>query len=363
MTKSDGAASELHLCNNLRHLFFALADVLGRGVPARVIYLEDDAELSNDMKARLARVCPGVTMTFTMDAEQIALFANLPRITPEILRRNLRLDLTRALRWALPLLQGQRFDVGYVYHPGLFTAKPVAGTCAHVVMRESGLNNYVTLAVPPFKAIIRRLAGLPAHEQIWGEEPWINAIEVTQPDRLPAAIRHKARALSFATLLARLNVAQRDMLAGVFVSKIPLLETDKRRALLLTQPLEVVGLCTRPQKIDIYTQIAAALQAEGYVVYLKHHPAEQSYALSGTTLLQMDVPIEVWPLLQLPRFDLAVALCSASLSEGPSLFADRIVQLMAANAFHPEGVSLWCDDLPAGLSVLGDKAADHAIPM
>lgn len=351
------AADELHLCNNLRHLMFALADILGRSAQARIVYLEDDAPLSASFKNRLQAACPDFDILYTTDAAQIAEFGGL-RLTG-VLRRNIRIDpargLTRATRWRLPILAGQRFRTGYIYHPGLFTAKPASVSCDHVVMRESGLNNYVTFNVPWPKALIRALCGLAPFRQVWGEENWLDVIEVSRPENLPVAVRAKGKQLTFEQLLGKLDKNQAATLGLVFVPSPPVLERrPARRAVLLTQPLDEIGLCSTAAKHAIYQQIVTVLGGQGYEIHVKYHPTEQPYPLKGCAAFEVNFPIELWTVLGLPRFNLAVALCSASLTEGEALVATKVVQLLTPATFNEPGLTHWRAMLPAALDVLAD---------
>lgn len=357
--------SELHLCNNRRQLLFALADVLGRRVRARVLYLEDNAPLGEVLRHGLDELAPDIEISVTTDAAEIAHFATLPAWMPGLLRRNLRLGgragLMRANSWRLPILGDADFGLGYVYHPGFFASKPVAGSCARVVMRESGLNNYVSRPVPLTKAVLRALSGLPARRQTWGEEPWIDVVEVARPDLLPAILRKKARRLTFAQVLNRLP---EDALARLRLLFAPGFDKDTvdlgpgASALLLTQPLDHIGLCSQVQKQQIYDALAAALCEQGYRVYLKRHPADAGFNVTGTTPLPADFPIELWSFLDLPRFDRAVAVCSAALLEGEALLADRVDQMLTPAAFTADGVQRWIADLPAALSMLRRKGVN-----
>ncbi len=348
-------AEELHLCNNYRHLLFALADILGRGARARIIYLEDEAPLSDAFKQRLQDGYPGIRMLYSTDAAQIAGFDGLRWSGP--LRRNLGFDLARgfrfATRWPLPLLEGARFAIGYFYHSGLFTAKPASASCDRVVLRESGLNNYTTLTVPLPKALLRAACGLPPFRQVWGDERWVDAIEVTHPEQLPHAVRAKGTSLTFARLLARLDPQKATTLAHLFVPTPPVLEpSEAPRAVLLTQPLDAIGLCTTDEKHGIYRQIVTELHRLGYDVHLKHHPTETPYPLAGCGTLASKFPIELWTILGLPRFDVAVALCSASLIEGETLVAERVIQLLSPRDFNHDGLEGWQAALPEGFATL-----------
>lgn len=353
MTKTDGKGVELHLCNNPRHLFFALADALGRDVRAVVVYLEDDVPLDAAMKSRLAVFERRIRVLFSTDAAEIAHFSGFPAYFPDILRRNLRPSGTRATGWKLPMLGGRHFTTGYIYHPGFFTSKPIRASCDYLVMREAGLNNYVTHPVSGLKAVTRALCGLSWRGQTWGEEPWVDAIEVTNPDRLPERVRVKARQHGFTEVYESLKPDQVCRLAAVFLPNPPVIDTQNGpAALILTQPLDKIGLSSETEKRQIYTHIAIHLKKQGYQVYVKHHPTDTSFALEDAKTVQASFPIELWPALHLPRFDLAVALCSASLVEGEFLLAERVEQLMLPDAFTAAGCKALMQDWPSALKNL-----------
>ncbi len=356
---------EFHLCNNLRHLVFALADIVGRGAAARILYLEDETPLSADLKSRLRAAFGHIDILYDRDASQIKRFGGVP--FTELTRRNLRFDGLRGIKvatgWPLPILNGARFDVGYIYHSGLFCAKAASVSCDRIVMRESGLNNYVDFPVAWPKAMIRCLVGLPAFRQVWGEEQWVDAIQVSKPGHLPHAVRHKGHKLTFPDVFGRLTPHDAALLGSIFVPERPVLGTgSKPRALLLTQPLDGVALCSTPENRASYQHIADELVRLGYEVHVKFHPREKAYPLEGASVLSAHFPIELWAPLGLPPFDLAVAICSASLIEGDRSIAHQAVQLLTPDAFTVQGLKQWRAGLPKNLAHLARACESDQIP-
>ena len=358
---------DLYLCNAYRHLLVALALVIAAGRPAWVIYLEDECPLPPDLRARLARACPEARLICSKDRTQMAAFMRLPGFVPGILRRNLRPapvwpGLIRPGRWRAPLLEGQRFATGHVFHAGFFFSKVVAGSCDRVVLRESGLNNYITLPVPRGKALLRGLSGLPARAQVWGEDRWIDRIEVSRPEDLPAPVRGKGHGFRLEDLFAALPQDRARALGTAFLGG-PLppdaaeakgtyptdLSTGGPDALLLTQPLEDIDLCSAAEKRALYAALVTVLRAHGYRVHVKPHPRERVVPLPDTRTLPAEVPIEAWPLASAQRFDLAVALCSASLEVGTASFARRRCQLVAPDQFVPGRFAALIPGLPRRL--------------
>ncbi len=342
----SGRLPDLHLCNNYRHVMMSLATIAHVGRPAVVIYLQDLLPMPADMRMRLALACPLATFLFTHDASQMQTFARLPRFLPAIMRRNLtlggRFGITTPRNWRMPLLKGQQFATGYVYHAGFFTSKVVAASCARMVLREDGLNNYARLSVPPLKAVLRALSGLSPRHQIWGEERWIDAIEVSHPAHLPASVRSKARALTFSDVMDILPVQTARNIASAFCADLPKIgRVGARTAILLTQPIDDIGICTFADKQALYAQIAAHLTAKGYRVTIKPHPREVAIALPNVTNLPPAFPVEAWPYITDQKFSLAVALCSAALVSGARAFADQTTQLVPATMFNVDHFAKW----------------------
>lgn len=354
----------LHLCNNPRHLLFALLDSLGAAGKARILYLEDDLPVPAETRAALRAACPAAEITFTTDRAEMARFAGLPRWVPEVIRRNLRPGQSgqpvrpiRPASWRGSTLGTERFTTGYLYHSGFFMAKVAAGLCDRVILRESGLNNYTTIRVPVLKALLRLLSGLPPLRQVWGEERWVDAIEVEHPDRLPPTVRQKARALSFANLRAAAPPAAAGRLARAFCTDLPHIGGSGPTALILTQPLDRQGFCSPAEKVRLYQGISDRLATAGYRTFAKNHPRDNGFTLSGAGELPGFFPIEAWPLLSTAQFDLAIALCSASLSQQAGDIALTSIQLVPAALFERRHLPAWPAEIERALAALSPVRA------
>jgi Alpha-2,8-polysialyltransferase (POLYST) len=341
-----GGLPDLYLCNNYRHLLMSVATIAKAQYPGTVVYLEDMLPMPPDMRARLALACPLATFILTRDADQQQAFARLPTAVPAIIRRNLTLGgrwgMMTPRHWRMPLLAGQMFATGYVYHAGFFTAKVLASRCANVVLREDGLNNYEPLRVPALKAFLRALSGLSPRHQIWGEEPWIDSIEMSHPGKLPAPVRHKARRLMFSDVMDVLPAPLARQIATAFCPEIPVITSaGARTAILLTQPIDDIGICTLAEKQALYGRLVAVLAKAGYAVSIKPHPREVPLTLPGVVTLPPAFPVEAWPYITDQKFSIAVALCSAALIGGARAFAHRTIQLLAPEMFNAGNFADW----------------------
>lgn len=348
------ALPDLYLCNTYRHLLMALASIAAAERAAIVVYLEDEVPVPTALRARLAAASPLTEFIFTTDAAQQKAFTRAPAWVSAVIRRNLSWHDGRFVspfRWRSRLLAGRRFATGYVSHAGFFFSKVVAGLCARIVLRESGLNNYTALPVTPLKAVLRSVSGFSPFRQIWGEAAWITQIEVARPQDLPLRVRAKAVQNSFAQMMQALPAAQSQALAQAFLdAPLPIFASPLPKALLLSQPLEQIGMGDVAAKQALYAELATELRRQGFQIYLKQHPREARFDLPDSLALPARFPIEAWPYCAAPRFDLAVAICSAALDMGNNDFAKRNLQLVAVADFNAPGYRVWRDALSSRLA-------------
>lgn len=346
-----GAATEVHLCGNYSHLLVATADLASRrdlrSSPAELVFIDDHLELGDRLLDHLVELT-GARVRRVSDRASIEAFARLPRFLPGMLRRNVSwTDRGRPIlprSWAPASLAGTRYDIGFVYHPGFFLSKVIAGRCDRIVMRDSGYANYVRHAVPMGRALPRLLAGRSPRFQTWGEEPWVDEIEVVRPDRLPQRIRHKASRLTLDGLMAALpSHTSRAVAAAFWGSETAPSAPRAATALILTQPIDQLGFCSTAAKNALYDGIARRLEDEGFEIAVKPHPLERDIALRDRHQLPAAFPIEAWTWLGVPQFDLAVSLNSAALADREVSFARKRVQLIPPTSFYAAHWSTWPD--------------------
>lgn len=342
--------SEVHLCDNYAHLLFASADVAGRrndvGSPRPLILFSDDfLPLADDLLTELASLS-GAEIVRVSDRSAIDAFARLPRAIPAQVRRNISwTDRGRPIgpaSWSPASLVDRCFDTGYVYHPGFFLSKVIAGRCTTVVMRDSGYANYVRHRVPWRRRFARLVAGRSSRFQTWGEEPWVDRIEVARPDMLPEHVRHKSSRLTLDELMHRLPPDVARSLAQAFWGDAPTVSIGNRpTALLLTQPIDQLGICTRAQKHELYDVLARRLREQHFDIVVKPHPRELEPALPQLPRAPAPFPIEAWAWLGQPPFAVAVSLNSTSLASLDSSLAVRRLQLVPRERFYSAYWNEW----------------------
>ncbi|PPL15525.1 hypothetical protein UN63_12235 [Oceanisphaera arctica] len=177
--------------------------------------------------------------------------------------------------------------------------------------------------------------------QVWGEESWIQSIEVEYPDKLPERIKKKAVELKFSTLLSGLNNKARSSFVKVFELESFYRMSSEKSCLVLTQPVDQVGICSAEFKINLYRIIVEKLTEKGYRVFIKQHPKELDYILDNTTKLPTLFPVELWFYLTSHRFDYCVALCSSGIHANGEPIARKSEQLIPLKFFNANYVSDW----------------------
>ncbi|UXU74440.1 MULTISPECIES: polysialyltransferase family glycosyltransferase [unclassified Paracoccus (in: a-proteobacteria)] len=338
-------APDLYLPSNPQTLLAALASALGQGHPAQIVYLDDAAPLPDHVRAAIQRRFPDISLSVRSDREAIAEFANLPRFLPAVLRRNLAFRRGRGLcrpADAPPAWLGPHYRTAHIYLSGNFLSKTLRRRCDTLVLREEGLLNYHSLRFGPGKALLRLASGKSPRRHYMGEESWIDRIELDDPQALPPRLRAKARQLGLAQLMQRLSPELARDIAALFWQG-PLPDLRQGGALLLTQPLDQVGICSTAEKQAIYRTIRDRLTQAGLNVVIKRHPreADRADATDDEVSLPAFFPIEAWPWLTRQKFDLAVALCTAALNTRGGLFSHRQVQLVDPGPFGRKQLGDW----------------------
>ncbi|QSZ84898.1 hypothetical protein FYK30_10430 [Escherichia albertii] len=284
-------------------------------------------------------------MFFVHESELIDEFCPVKKIIPQIVRRNFSIKYKRlhfgAGRWTPAILKDKIFDVTYIYHSGPFTAKAIRNNSNKIILREDGLSNYVIHPLHPLKRIARFFCFLSPFGQVWGEERWINSIEVESPNLLPNRIKHKAKKLSINALLDGLNDACKKLLIDSFELDDIFLSDNFQTCLILTQPIDDFGACSTEQKKSIYSKIAQKFIDKGFKVFVKFHPKEEIYTLPVTHFIPKDFPVELLQYILHKKFDYCIALCSTSLSFSNNAIALNQIQIIPVEKFNPDSFKYW----------------------
>lgn len=340
----NSTISSIHLCITYRQLLMAICDAIKTGNNTTIVFPVDYQFIDMQIRYRLIRAYPNICFHFVREHAHIATFATLPAWVPDIVRRNItvRGRIRTPWQWIPAFLIGQRFDIGYIYHTGPFLAKVLRGLCATLVLREDGLSNYVPQPLSIKKAIIRACFGLPWRAQVWGDEPWVASVEAESPETLPEVIRSKAVSLKLIDLLSCIDDEQRQRLATIFGLNKYIGFNEPKGCLILTQPVDLVGLCSEVDKLALYSRLVELFQEQGYGVYLKHHPKEAPYSL-GRDVEQLPTafPVELWSSITGHRFVYCVALCSTALATNEMRVAEQHLQVVPLEYFNAKHAALW----------------------
>lgn len=358
MTKRD-----IYICDTYRELLYTLCDLVRTKKPSLIYFLADQATLEPEFIRSVGKALPCVEIIVSRDDHERENYASLPSWMPRILARNIHASLNHGIKrpFGFDLLKaaGERFETAYIHNPGHFTSKVAAGKAAIRVMRESGLNNYSAYKPRGLKSVLRAVSGYNPTQQFFGEERWVDRIEVSTPEKLPERLRSKASKRSLSEAIAALSEDEKAALRSLFPNQLPADLKGKRIALLLTQPLDLEHICSEKEKRKLYADICRGLSRTGLEIFVKNHPRETPFALEGTHSLKKDFPIEAWSLYDDLRIDLGISICSSSLSNNNASYCNHIIQLIAPDRFH---APLFEEEISKGLAALPSKLADAGFP-
>jgi len=150
-----------------------------------------------------------------------------------------------------------------------------------------------------------------------GFDDSIRTIYAQFPEKLPAAIKDKARELNIKKEVEKLDKATRQELFDIFLEKDTLALKSGGKALILTQPLSEDGVVANEKvKIGIYRDLIARIPKHLQVV-IKTHPRERTRYeehFLGAIVLPGLFPIEILGLKKDIAFEQGYTLFSTALS-------------------------------------------------
>lgn len=149
-----------------------------------------------------------------------------------------------------------------------------------------------------------------------GFDDAIKEIRVQNPEQLDSRIRYKGTKLAFQEMQEKLSLEENSKILRVFMKGYDLTMDDRKKLLVITQPLEDTFF-QEEDKISLYRQIIDQY-ANDYAVYVKPHPRELT---NYKQLLKRDFieiprafPLEMLDLMQTITFDLGITFFSSSLN-------------------------------------------------
>ncbi|PLR67926.1 polysialyltransferase family glycosyltransferase [Bacillus sp. UMB0893] len=132
---------------------------------------------------------------------------------------------------------------------------------------------------------------------------------VTLPDKYPEFLKSKLFELK---LPSEINGELGSKILDVFeLNKKLIVDSNKKLAIIFTQPLSEDGYMLEDEKINKYENIINKTRNEGYSIILKQHPREQTkYNFKDDIyMIEKDFPGELLNLIGI-EFSLAISICS-----------------------------------------------------
>ena len=185
---------------------------------------------------------------------------------------------------------------------------------------EDGESNYLRYRVPWWKWPARVLLGQAFLSRSIGDDPRCKEIWVNYPGTSRATLRQKARAIDFLCDEAAVGFIQtifgKNILPTIAATSV----------ILATQPIDGMAMISVADKQKIYASIVSFIEAKGYRLILKLHPAEHisdyDFLAGRAVFAPAKVPVEALLLSATDRPTILSVSSSAGL--GFERFCNRI---------------------------------------
>ena len=181
-------------------------------------------------------------------------------------------------------------------------------------MLEDGTRNYITTASAfkrfKRKYLLRTFVGE-------GSDKEVKEIHVQFPENLHARIRHKAVRLDLRLLQKNISAQNNEKMLNIFMGGYaPVLDSTKKKLILLTQPLSEDNFVTEQDKLELYSSILKKYSSD-YELFVKPHPREKTDYKKNLDLPISEIPrafpLEMFDLMNTVSFDLGITVSSGSI--------------------------------------------------
>lgn len=150
-----------------------------------------------------------------------------------------------------------------------------------------------------------------------GFDDAVKEIQVQRPEQLDPRVRQKGTLLPFKEMQDKLSPEDNLKVLNVFMKGHSLMTDNRKKLLVITQPLSEDNFISEEYKISLYREMIDEYGAH-YQVYLKPHPRELTNYKQQLDREFIEVPrafpLEMLDLMKTITFDKGVTLFSSSLN-------------------------------------------------
>ncbi|GDY24142.1 hypothetical protein AHAT_00320 [Agarivorans sp. Toyoura001] len=313
------------LCTTVKHVFTALffADKYLKRESNIILCAIDHQNINNSLMNSYEETFPEIEFIFYNENELINEFrANNALSFSGFLSRNIKIN-TKELKFELSVdflkeklvrMGVPELNVAYIFHDRTFTSKFfLYSDTSEVKMIEDGKVNYYKQPVGNIlKSLIRFFLRLDPKWFVLGESPRISKVYYSNIDESPLTLKGKSSSLGDIYSLSK--SMQSKMLS--FFSY----ERFNCELVFLTQGLDIAGLCSKADKLNIYDEVVGVILENKEVnsLCIKLHPSESVDDYNfiklkyGKKVIIEDrkIPFEIYSLLE-PK-PVAISLFSSS---------------------------------------------------
>ncbi len=211
-----------------------------------------------------------------------------------------------------PFIRESEINSFYLWgYPTAYFVFRFPGTYLRIL--EDGARNYIVriskLKLIKRKYILRTYIGD-------GFDDAVKEINLQFPEQLDPRLKHKGTRLNLKEMQDNLSPDDSARILNVFMKGETVNLNDKKKILIITQPLSEDNFVTEQYKVSLYAELIDEHAAD-HEVYIKPHPRELTNYREqlGRNFIEIprSFPLEMFDLMQNIRFDKGVTLFSSSI--------------------------------------------------
>jgi Alpha-2,8-polysialyltransferase (POLYST) len=196
------------------------------------------------------------------------------------------------------------------------TNVPFYNLASNVVLVEEGARAYQYIKPSKYNILIKKLFGMKPN---FYKKDKTKQILVQFPEKYNNTINMKSEKLNFNIINEQLTLSEKQTIINVFLKeetqnliKIQLdNKSNKKKIIVLTQPLSEDGFESEDKKIASYKEIIDTHPDE--IIFIKQHPREKTvYKFKNVVVLDKMFPSELLAYFNF-KFDKAIGICTSAI--------------------------------------------------
>jgi hypothetical protein len=196
------------------------------------------------------------------------------------------------------------------------TNVPFFKLASNVILVEEGATAYHYPRPSKYSILIKSLYGMRPN---FVEDDKVKSILVQFPDKYLENIRKKAERLQLTKMIEQLSRDEKQAILNIFLKNETKkqiecqFDDEKKRIIILTQPLSEDGYISEKHKKEVYKKIIDQYSKDFQIIIKKHPRERTSYQFRNVIELEGHFPSEVFKIIGI-RFTKAIGICTSAIN-------------------------------------------------